>query len=278
MPFIRADWLLAANLQQLPRMQDLPVEAFLSPAEMDYGYFISHRWLHPKHPDVTGRQLAVALASVWCESDPQTKGQDNEPRKQTGVWYDYLCMPQHPRTESENVRFKALLEQHSCLTMITVPILVVDRDVDYASRAWCVAELLGTHRSGFSGKSVSLAMHVLKYPQVLSDRISAWDRGLDIEDGYRPGLYKLQSWLETNAISPQVSSDETKEDWQKHKDCMGAANNVFFDFCIARQNGHRLTDDKLLLTIARRNGLECTDENDLLPCMRIMARILCAFD
>lgn len=278
MPFIRADWLIECDLRQLPRMQDLPLEAFLSPGQMDYCYFISHRWLQRQHPDVTGRQLAVALPSVWCDSAPRQFMGDQEHRKQTGVWYDYLCMPQHPRTEVEHHQFQALLKQHSGLTLITIPILVVDRDVDYASRAWCVAEILGTHISGFSGKSVSLAMYALKYPEVLYHGKSAWHSDLDIDDGFRPGLHKLQSWLEQNGISVQASSDQTKQDWQKHKDCMHAANQVYFDFCIAKQKGLSLTDDDLLLTIARRNGLQCTYEDDLLTCMRIMAHILRSFD
>lgn len=277
MPFIRADWLIRQNLSDLPRMQDLPADAFLPPPEMDYCYFISHRWLQADHPDVTGRQLALALPEVWIDPLHRDGAHEHIDQKKTGIWYDYLCMPQHPRDLSDETRFRSLLHQHSGLTLCAIPVLVVDKDVEYASRAWCVAELLGVHRSGFSGKSVSLAMHTLKYPDAVCRGGSVWNSDIDVDDGFRLGLEKLQSWLSDCGISLEESSAETKRDWEQHKNCMHAATNVYWDFCIARHKEYDFDDDRLLSTIASRNGLECTREEDVMTCMRIMVTILRAF-
>ena len=75
MPFVDVDWLLENDLRNIPRMQDLPIEAFCYPTEMEYGYFISHRWREQDHPDRTGFQLAVSLPKIWSYYN---KGVKNE--------------------------------------------------------------------------------------------------------------------------------------------------------------------------------------------------------
>jgi hypothetical protein len=68
---------------------------------------------------------------------------DNILEDYVGVWYDFISMPQHPRTVEEQDQFNACLKRLS--NFVALPVahtlsLRCDGD-DYDSRAWCVAEI-----------------------------------------------------------------------------------------------------------------------------------------
>jgi hypothetical protein len=262
MRFIRLAWLLDEGraLHNLPRMQDLPRDAFIPLEDMRYAYFISHRWLSREHPDRSGQQLAVALSCIWNADG-------------TGLWYDYLCLPQLPRSQTEEGAFLRLLPQVAWLTLTTVPLLVVDGSHEYASRAWCVAEAMGAYRSGLEFRAVSLAAQMARYKEVLLGRTSAWDSAVDIESGYRSGVAKLRSWIEEEGPSVDASPTQQQKDARKHFKCMRSVAEVAFALHSVAGRGS-VTSDSALKAIAAHYNLQCTYQDDVLRCMRLMLDVL----
>lgn len=61
------------------------------------------------------------------------------------VWYDYACMPQHPRTAEEQVRFEALLEQLGAIQVLGRTVVLLDRVENYFGRGWCTFESTLAH-------------------------------------------------------------------------------------------------------------------------------------
>lgn len=97
--------------------------------------FISHRWVSPDKPD--------------SPIDPMVNVQQTQFHKVKHhlmftnceyVWYDYSCMPQHPRTEADQVVFKERLRSLNKMLSKCYETLSICSD-DYGKRSWCVAEL-----------------------------------------------------------------------------------------------------------------------------------------
>lgn len=57
-----------------------------------------------------------------------------------GVWYDYVCMPQKPRTKTEQYRFKASLRNPPNL-FSAAPVISLRENANGGcmSRGWCLA-------------------------------------------------------------------------------------------------------------------------------------------
>lgn len=53
------------------------------------------------------------------------------------VWYDYSCMPQAPRTESETELFRRTLSRLSVIQASSRTLILLDDTRDYLGRAWC---------------------------------------------------------------------------------------------------------------------------------------------
>jgi len=101
------------NLNALSRCQDLTTPGARLPdwktiqdrypelidrSAAPYRLFVSHRWDDKEHPDPTGWQLE-ALIQLACHYSY------NKPN--ICIWYDYMSLPQKPRSASEEAIFKA---------------------------------------------------------------------------------------------------------------------------------------------------------------------------
>lgn len=117
----------------MQRMQDLPAEAFFSPAEaaalLDRGdrsiLVLSCRWLTAAHPEPLGTTLAVMRR--YLNSEPTAKG--------CGLFWDYASLPQKAhdgtdRTADEKGTFKrALTEMANLYASLTGSAILQLKDV-----------------------------------------------------------------------------------------------------------------------------------------------------
>lgn len=255
-------------------MQEMPPEAFITADEIHYAYMLSHRWLEYDHPDRSGGQLALALPRIW-HSPAHRRPAGPEPPPESGVWYDFHCLPQAPRTPSEQRQFERHIDQAVWLTLTGVPVLIFDPGMEYSTRAWCATEVLGAHRSGFSKLSTSKALLTLEFEDVLRGSRSAWDQSLKLDNGKRPGLKKLSSWF--SQTKTPVSSSEATGDWEIQKRCIKAVNDVGYTLAFVKAKypeAYERGDPELLKTVADHHSLECTHEEDVLICMRYMQMLL----
>jgi hypothetical protein len=92
---------------------------------------ISHRWLHPDHPDPNGELYRELM--ILCE----TLGlHDNQ-----AFLIDYCSLPQQPRSPEETDWFREQLPGFQ--TQFKYVTLVLNTgSADYSSRAWCMFELM----------------------------------------------------------------------------------------------------------------------------------------
>jgi hypothetical protein len=56
------------------------------------------------------------------------------------LWYDYSCMPQHPRTEQEQVQFEIGLRRLDACQLLGKTLVLLDHILSYLGRAWCTHE------------------------------------------------------------------------------------------------------------------------------------------
>ena len=252
---LSARWLLTHPLASLPRYQDLPHDAFLDPHEAAWVYLISHRWRSLDHPDVTGLQVALALSSAWCVD-----------RVDTGIWYDYCCLPQGNRTKSEQQDFESGLQELPGLIGSAILVFVVEEGLEYVSRAWCVAESSGHYSFNPSGQAVSTALQLANHP-FLGKRLLLADAELSsVKLGHRAGLMKLNEWLIANPTAIVTGSDEHRKTFEEHRSVMGRAAGVWHEVQKLWRQGP-ISDDTLL-NIAVGRGLQCSNSEDVLTCMR----------
>lgn len=101
-----------------------------------------------------------------------------------GVWFDFTCVPQAPRTEIEESEFRGALRSLQALLTCERTSVVALRQSgdDYENRAWCVAECM----SGV--QPIVLGGDQLQFPMVL--RIDQVDEVL-ATDCISPGLQKV---------------------------------------------------------------------------------------
>lgn len=268
MPYIRLSWLLdeTVDLRNLPPANGLPPKAFIYPPEMKYAYFVSHRWLSAEHPDPSGGQLAVALTGIWSDHDRYRTTYDCPATHSTGVWYDFLCLPPMARDDEGESAFRAVLRQIPSMVVCGVPIVITNSQYAFATRAWCVAECMAAHRSGFEFHSDSLELRQLMHADVLAGEASAWtsDR---IRDGYRSGVHRFAEWAKLVDL-PSADPTEIEKARRGHFEIM----NRLVDISLAIP-GKREVNDRALFGIAGRFGLEATVEDDVIHCLRMISDI-----
>lgn len=76
-----------------------------------------------------------------------------------GIWYDYMCLPQQPRSPAEEEEFRAgLLALPELLNSKAVSLVALrEAGDDYGARAWCLAEaLLTANKAGSQGVAVRM--------------------------------------------------------------------------------------------------------------------------
>jgi len=119
--------------------------------------FLSHQWETPDHPDPHAYQFRVAkhlidrLRKKSYVTVPETwswlGSRDALDWDMVGIFYDYSCLPQNPRTaEEENIFQRHLREMHQLVSRCAT---LVIPSKDYLKRSWCnfesqVSFLMGT--------------------------------------------------------------------------------------------------------------------------------------
>ena len=58
------------------------------------------------------------------------------------LWYDYSCVPQPPRSESEEAVFRQGLQYLNSIQILGRTMVLLDYVEDYVSRAWCTLEAI----------------------------------------------------------------------------------------------------------------------------------------
>lgn len=102
--------------------------------------FITHRWDDPGHPDPSGWQLR-ALRALGYHYDYRSE--------HIAFWYDFMSLPQQPRTPAETVIFKKALSNirnlvGACENVSLISQVGDNHQEDLAAmltRGWVVAEL-----------------------------------------------------------------------------------------------------------------------------------------
>ena len=130
-------WMRTCGLRVIARMQELPAEAFLPPADAAHLYrsrlrkvgVLSYRWLRPEHPDPCGQRLDI-LRAIFEGTSLRVEG----------LFWDFASLPQKgaaadgsiiERTSEEAAAFKcglgvmgnlyAALESTTVLQLTAVP-------------------------------------------------------------------------------------------------------------------------------------------------------------
>jgi hypothetical protein len=270
MPFARLSWLLTptTNLRNLPRLQDMPPEALIHPDEMTEVYFVSHRWLERDHPDRTGEQMAVALSRTWAYDLARPTAR----ARRAGVWYDFMCLPQAPRSSDDQAKLAELLPAVILLPAISHPLVVLSGNSEFASRAWCVAEAVAALLNDRHSEVASLSMQLLRYEALTRTNTPIRDL-LDSKTlGHEAGLSKLRSWIQDAGQDLLVHREELHvQEGSNWKHCIDVVNRAVIDLhSMTRSVTSDLGADRLL-ELAAQLALVTTEQADLLFCMRAMA-------
>lgn len=104
-------WLMRNRREKIRRRQELPEEAFVPSAEAAEMHkqgrvlVFSYGWLLPGMPDPYGLYMRAILR--FLDSFPTNFG---HPAESYGLFWDYGCLPQWPRTDEEEELFQRLLK------------------------------------------------------------------------------------------------------------------------------------------------------------------------
>jgi hypothetical protein len=137
------------HLRKMPRFQDVTAAGSTLRASASTPYkshfFISHRWDDPTDPDPTGWQFE-ALTQFAAELEAQQAFP-------SCFWFDFSCLPQAPRTSSDQLIFDQGLSRLNGLSVACDTIVLVsgvgDPFSDLAAqlkRGWILCEVLVAHR------------------------------------------------------------------------------------------------------------------------------------
>jgi len=164
-------------MASLRRCQDIDPRVLRPIGTFRHCIFVSHRWEAKDTPDPEGKQLALLhrlftevenlamgltgfetpmvaqqgpviaahiLFRTICsgEAGAEAKAAEYDLLEHIGVWYDFSCLPQAPRSAAEDDVFARAMQDLPGLLAdpkVTTLILRWEGD-DYRSRAWCFAE------------------------------------------------------------------------------------------------------------------------------------------
>ncbi|MBK9681533.1 MAG: hypothetical protein IPO69_22205 [Saprospiraceae bacterium] len=271
MPFIRLSWLFEAttDLRNLPCLQDMPSAGLIYPSEMVEAHFLSHRWLERDHPDRTGQQMAVALSRTWAfdPTNPMSRAH------RTGIWYDFMCLPQHPRSADQQATFEELLPCVILLPSVTHPLIILNGGFEFATRAWCVAEGVAALLYGRGSEVASLTLQLLRYNAITRPNISIRDLLNSKALGFEAGLSKLRYWMQENSQDWLTDRDQLiQEEGRNYMHCIEVVNSAARMLSAMKKGNDLDLDANRLLELAALFHLETTEQTDLLFCMRAMER------
>jgi len=175
-PLIDAQYLLGLHKESsiVPRGQAVPEAALIGPHNawrLTWGadgpqksvLVLSYPWLDREHPDREGEQLAKIAPILEKAINGAIHGDhrvghlhgeiiENGKHNTVGVLWDYMCLPQYPRTSDEDKVFKTRLRgmndwyahPKTKVLLVTTPLptgaIYSNKDRPYDSRGWCIVE------------------------------------------------------------------------------------------------------------------------------------------
>jgi hypothetical protein len=202
-----------------------------------------------------------------------------------GIWYDYACLPQQPRTPPEEAEFRQALLMLPDLYSSQAVSLVALREAgdDYFRRGWCVAEAL-TATSG-AGRSVALRIDLMGKPLNLDE--AGRERNPVVARRLQAAL---EAWGDT-AVDSAAASDcltmlalaagHSQSEWFSRSDDispvhLGEVVNVaakWLGFVLARVGLHQgkpVDFAAMLRDLAKSADLWCALEDDLVYVVLLM--------
>jgi hypothetical protein len=195
-----------------------------------------------------------------------------------GIWYDYACLPQAPRTPGEEAAFRADLLALPELLGAAAVILVALREAnhDYGTRAWCLAEaLLTANKTGSQGVAVRMDLFGTSLAAEPADDTSSLDisrrlhRALDGWADVRVGPAQAADCMTMLA----VAAGHSPSDWFAFSDgilpvYLGDVVKTaatWLGLVLARLGGDHQPVDlaAILRELAERARVRCAVDNDL---------------
>lgn len=198
-----------------------------------------------------------------------------------GIWYDFACLPQKPRSNSEHEEVQAaLLALPDLLLSEEISLIALrDADDDYESRGWCIAEArLSSDKMVFTPLVLRLdrlGTMSDQIPLVSSDTndrpasqfraaLTAWEdkteAAMDPQTCWK--IIVLQAC--TNPDSIPLPADDSP--------MLGLSKIAQFSLTwiillltdLARKEGQVVNFSEAILRLLKEKGLQCSDDDDLI--------------
>ena len=126
-PFVKRQSIL--DLNTFKEFKDLKPSDFTT-----NGVLLSYKWETKDNPDVSGKTLQ--FVQQYLEQNPSVDG----------CFIDFMCLPQSPRSESQDKIFKSCLQSMN-VWYATYPVIVCNTDERYFNSSWCICENMLAHQS-----------------------------------------------------------------------------------------------------------------------------------
>jgi hypothetical protein len=208
--------------ERLSLVPDLAKEGILQAEELarriiGYGPFADG------HLISEGKSIRQEIAEKIKTLDPESF--DLWLLSRIGLWVDYCCIPQAPRSAVEQTKFDSTLAQLDYLLEFATVISLRREGDDYSERAWCVSEvLLGAKRSF----ARSLFIDIERINSHLSVQIpsSPADTAVAnaiIQDGYDNDYKAFRDALFRWENEPNPLKDTPPDPWSAYRSLQGSA-------------------------------------------------------
>jgi hypothetical protein len=130
-PLIKLGVLLKFK-DKFPRFQDMNTSDFISLNQSEFTISISHKWLSSEHPDPDCLQL-VELQKYLSKR--------NFDKENVGIFIDYTCLPQLPRSKYDEIQFQEKLNEIELVYLFSDEVLVSSNGFnEYKKSIWCLFE------------------------------------------------------------------------------------------------------------------------------------------
>jgi hypothetical protein len=163
---IDLDWLARCSpswierRQPFPKCQDLAEDAFINASECSAVWFVCHRWSSSGHPDVeiesdqVNQQLQTIVRFLQQHREKycrccRIRSQCSEhsgsklSTDRVGLFYDFMSLPQKPRSEQQEHIFQEGLKELDCIATQGnfLALSSPHKVAEFLHRGWCYVEI-----------------------------------------------------------------------------------------------------------------------------------------
>jgi hypothetical protein len=228
-------------------------------------------------------QAVVALHRLLAAMpESEAPGSADDLLALVGVWYDYACLPQSPRTTAEETEFRtALIELPGLIERDGVSLIALRQaGDDYEGRGWCLAEATLTASGARTDRALALRIDRFGRPLALA-------RSTELSEGIATAFAR---WRDPQG-TPREAADGAvlagalvghmpdelfaEEDGIQPTGVTRAADRSSVWQALAITNvmgagGERFDLAERLRELASREGVACAADNDLVYVMLVM--------